>query len=280
MTNSQTTETRIAIADDSAVIRNLIEEILQFVEGYTLIASFDNGRDIVAWVREGGAADVFVIDMRLPGLSGTATISALRRFDKSARILAFSASNQEESVRSAMAAGANGYLLKESTLSELLDAISDGGGLGTAEHSTEQTRVADVPSADAPGADLTVLVVDDHDLVRDAAAAMLESKGFNVATCESAAGARAWLEAGNACDAALVDIRLGDASGATIVNVVREQLPAAAVILHSGAADEDGARVSRESGADGFLAKGDYTIDEMVATLMGAVERRHGELLD
>ncbi len=280
MTNSQTTETRIAIADDSAVIRNLIEEILQFVEGYTLTASFDNGRDIVAWVREGGVADVFVIDMRLPGLSGTATISALRRFDKRARILAFSASNQEESVRSAIAAGANGYLLKESTLSELLDAISDGGGLGTAEHSADQTRIPRVASTDAPGADLTVLVVDDHDLVRDAAAAMLESKGFNVATCESAAGAREWLEAGNACDAALVDIRLGDASGATIVNVVRERLPAAAVILHSGAADEDGARVSRESGADGFLAKGDYTIDEMVATLTNAVERRHGELLD
>ena len=46
------------------------------------------------------------------------------------------------------------------------------------------------------------------------------------------------------------------------------------MILHSGAADEDGARVARETGADGFLAKGDYTIDQMVDTLTGAVERR------
>lgn len=280
MTSSQDTQTRIAIADDSAVIRNLIEEVLKYVEGYTLTASFDNGPDIVAWVREGGSADVFVIDMRLPGLSGTATISALRRFDKSARILAFSASNQEESVRSAMAAGANGYLLKESTLAELLDAISDGGGLGTAGQAADPARAPAVANADVPGAGLTVLVVDDHELVRDAAAAMLESKGFSVATCDSAAGARSWLEAGHACDAALVDIRLGDASGATIVNVVREHLPVAAVILHSGAADEDGARVARESGADGFLAKGDYTIDEMVATLKDSVQTRKAELLD
>jgi DNA-binding NtrC family response regulator len=124
---------------------------------------------------------------------------------------------------------------------------------------------------------LTVLVVDDHDLVRDAAAAMLESKGFTVATCESAAEAREWIDSGRSCDAALVDLRLGDASGATIVENFRRRIPGSAVILHSGAADEDGARVARETGADGFLAKGDYTIDEMVQVLTDAVSRRRAE---
>jgi DNA-binding NarL/FixJ family response regulator len=266
--------TRIAIADDSAVIRSLIEEVLRYVDGYQLEASFDNGRDIVAWAREGGTADVFMIDMRLPGLSGTATISALRRFDDAARILAFSASNQEESVRSAIAAGADGYLLKESTLSELLDAIS-GGGPMVARDGSRGSRTNPAAGDGQPSrTGLKVLIVDDHDLVRDAAAAMLESKGFEVATCASAAAARGWLEAGNECDAALVDLRLGDASGATIVEAFRQSVPQCAVILHSGAADADGARVARETGADGFLAKGDYTIDEMVVALTGAVETR------
>lgn len=273
MTDPAQTPTRIAIADDSAVIRDLIEEILRYVEGYTLAASFDNGRDIVAWVREGGTADVFVIDMRLPGLSGTATIGALRRFDAEARILAFSASDQEESVRAATAAGANGYLLKESTLSQLLGAIS-GGGIGNSGDGAAPATKPEPADLANPGNGLKVLVVDDHDLVRDAAAAMLESKGFAVETTDSASGAREWLKAGNRCDAALVDLRLGDASGATIVEVFREQVPAAAVILHSGAADEDGARVARETGADGFLAKGDYTIDEMVQSLTSAVAAR------
>lgn len=266
--------TRIAVADDSAVIRNLLEEILSYVDGYQLVASFDNGRDIVAWVREGGEADVYVIDMRLPGLSGTATISALRRFTETARILAFSASAQEESVRSATGAGANGYLLKESTLTELLNAISGGDAMGASDNPAPAPTVGPAVVNDVPGSGLTVLVVDDHDLVRDAAAAMLESKGFAVATCNSAGGAREWLEVGNKCDAALVDLRLGDASGATIVEVFRERVPESAVILHSGAADEDGERVARETGADGFLAKGDYTIDEMVDTLTGAVQLR------
>lgn len=275
MSNSAPAQTtRIAVADDSAVIRNLLEEILSYVEGYQLVASFDNGRDIVAWVREGGEADVYVIDMRLPGLSGTATISALRRFTETARILAFSASAQEESVRSATGAGANGYLLKESTLTELLDAIAGGGEIDASEGTSSSPEAAPATTNDAPGSGLTVLVVDDHDLVRDAAAAMLESKGFTVHTCESAGGAREWLEGGNQCDAALVDLRLGDASGATIVEVFRERVPDSAVILHSGAADEDGDRVARETGADGFLAKGDYTIDEMVDALTAAVQLR------
>lgn len=273
MSSANPPSTRIAIADDSEVIRNLIEEVLGYVDGYSLTASFDNGPDIVAWVREGGAADVFVIDMRLPGLSGTATIGALRRFDAGARILAFSASDQEESVRAALAAGADGYLLKESTLGELLKAIS-GGGIESADGASGPAATTAAPQQDEPGSGLQVLIVDDHELLRDAAAAMLESQGFSVESVASAADAIRWLEAGGSCDAALVDLRLGDASGATIVEDFRRHVPEAAVILHSGAADEDGGRVAKETGADGFLAKGGYTIDEVVATLTVAVAER------
>ena len=266
----------IAIADDSEVVRNLIEEIARFEPGFELVASFDNGRDIAAWVREGGRADVFVIDMRLPGLSGTATISALRRRLTESRILAFSASAQEESVRAALAAGADGYLLKESTLAELLDAISSRDGHSGATQPTSEAPAAKPAADDARGYGFSVLVIDDHDLVREATAAMLESKRFDVHCCASAGEARSWLAAGHSCDAALVDVRLGGESGAEMVSEFRSMTPATAVLLHSGAADADGARLVRETGADGFLAKGDYTIDEMVGKLTAAIERRRG----
>jgi len=268
----------IAIADDSAVIRNLLEEILRYEPGYSLVASFENGRDIVAWARDGGRADVFVVDMRLPGLSGTATMNALRKHAPEARILAFSASAQEESVKSALAAGADGYLLKEATLKELMTALAVPGK--TAEARAPQRpgkqRAASSADGDRRGEGYTVLVVDDHDLVRDATSAMLESKAFTVAACDSGRSAREWLAQGHSCDAALVDLRLGDESGAELVAACRELSPNTAVVLHSGAADQDGARVSRETGADGFLAKGDYTIDQMVEYLVDAIERRRG----
>lgn len=265
---------RIAIADDSEVVRNLIEEIARFEPGFELVASFDNGRDIAAWVREGGRADVFVIDMRLPGLSGTATISALRRRMSDARILAFSASAQEESVNAALAAGADDYLLKESSLSELLAAISARDSRVQDSPRTVVTSSEPSPDGDGRGVGLKVLVIDDHDLVREATTALLESKQFEVHSCCSAEEARVWLSAGNFCDAALVDVRLGDESGADMVAEIHKATPVTAVLLHSGAADTDGARLVRDTGADGFLAKGDYTIDQMVDKLTTAIDRR------
>lgn len=281
-----TASTRIAIADDSRIIRDLIEEIVRYEPEYELVASFDNGRDIAAWVREGGSADVFVIDMRLPGLSGTATISALRRRQPEARILAFSASAQSESVKAAIAAGADDYLLKESSLGELLDAISARGDHAAARDVAEgrppvMTMVGETTvdgggerAAAGRGAGLKVLVLDDHDLVREATSALLEAHGFGVHACETIAETRDWLAGGGHCDAALIDLRLGDESGADMVAEFRTISPKTAVILHSGAADQDGARVARETGADGFLAKGDYTIEEMVDTLSRSIALR------
>ncbi|MBK5231056.1 MAG: response regulator [Thermoleophilia bacterium] len=267
---------KIAIADDSIVIHNLINEIIRYEPGYELVAGFDNGRDVVAWVREGGRADVFVIDMRLPGLSGTATIASLRRHLPDARILAFSASAQEASVKAALAAGANDYLPKESSLGELLDAISPSGQTEP-KAAVPVARTVDIgssPTGDERGTGFSALVIDDHDLIREAVTAMLETRRFTVHTCASAGEARAWLAAGNRCDAALVDLRLGDDSGDGMVAEFRSLTPDTAVILHSGTADRDGERIARETGADGFLAKGDYTIDQMVSVLTEAIERR------
>lgn len=268
----------IAVADDSAAIRDLLSEVVHFEPKFELVASFDNGRDVVAWAREGNGADVFVIDMRLPGLSGTATISALRRHVPDSRILAFSASAQEESVRSALAAGADGYLLKESSLNELTSAISGRSSDSSLVPAETLNPAAPTKNAAAPGDGLLVLVVDDHELVRDAIRAMLESQGFSVAVSASASDTVGWLSSGNRCDAALVDLRLGDASGASIVENFREHCPLSAVILHSGAPDQDGERIAKDTGADGFLAKGDYTIDQMVEHILGRIDDRRSSV--
>ena len=101
--------------------------------------------EIVAWTRDGGRADIYLIDMRLPGLSGTATIRAIRRFVPDVRIIAFSASAQESSVSSALEAGANQYVVKDSSLTELLTALQagsspdSGGNPGGASSSDDGT---------------------------------------------------------------------------------------------------------------------------------------------
>ncbi len=262
--------TSIAIADDSEVIRNLIAEIIRYEPELELAGSFENGREIVAWTREGGRADIYLIDMRLPGLSGTATIRALRGFLDDVRIIAFSASAQEASVESAIAAGADQYVVKDASLNELLDALrtpstTTGGG----EAPSGQAAVDGVGSASGTGGDAgyTVLVVDDHEIVRETTAALLESRGVGSVCFADGDAALAWIAGGGDPAAALVDLRIGGTRDTDLVRRLRELLPDTAVYVHSGVSHAEGTQVAATAGADGFIAKGELAVDDLVETI-------------
>lgn len=268
--------TTIAIADDSEVIRNLIEEVVRYEPELELVGSFENGREIVTWSREGGRADIYLIDMRLPVLSGTATIRALRRFIEDARIIAFSASAQEASVDAAIEAGADQYVVKDASLGELLDALR------TAPGSTEQAGDAKVAGngaetmtvPDRGEGRFTVLVIDDHEIVRETASALLESRGLGAVAFEDGESALAWIERGGLPEAALVDLRIGGERDTGLVARLREVLPDAAIFVHSGVTNVDGMQVARSAGADGFIAKGELSADTLEEVLVGAVAKR------
>lgn len=281
------TMTNIAVADDSEVIRNLIEEIIRYEPDLALVGSFESGPEIVAWTRDGGRADIYLIDMRLPGLSGTATIRAIRRFVPDARVIAFSASAQESSVNSALEAGANQYIVKDSSLTELLTALQTGDGdvdpgepgdapvAGAAQSVEEVAASAAVDRATrAARHGFTVMVVDDHDIVRDTTAALLESRGFNTACFATADAALGWIESGGNPEAALVDLRLGGSNDTSFIERLRAALPAAAIFLHSGASNAEGAEVVESMRLDGFIAKGELSASGLETALDALVARR------
>jgi DNA-binding NarL/FixJ family response regulator len=261
--------TSIAIADDSEVIRNLIAEIIRYEPQLELAGSFENGREIVAWTREGGRADIYLIDMRLPGLSGTATIRALRRFLDDVRIIAFSASAQEASVESAIAAGADQYVVKDASLSELLDALRAPSAT-TGDATPDGVAAADSAAATSqPGAGTyyTVLVVDDHEIVRETTAALLASRGIESVCFEDGDAALQWISDGGEPAAALIDLRIGGSRDTSLVRKLRELLPNTAVYVHSGVSQSEGAQVAASTGADGFIAKGELAVDDLIATI-------------
>ncbi|KQT03567.1 MULTISPECIES: response regulator [Bradyrhizobium] len=78
-----------------------------------------------------------------------------------------------------------------------------------------------------------VLIIDDQKDVRAMIAIVLRVNHFEVVEAESgAAGLKAFAE--SACDAAIVDIFLGDASGADVIAALREHAPALPVVAVSG----------------------------------------------
>jgi DNA-binding NarL/FixJ family response regulator len=136
---------RVLIVDDHAIMRS----------GYVMVLQHSPGFDVVGEAADGHAAvtafsrlrpDVVLLDLNLPGLDGWQVLTRLRAIDPTARVLVVSAFGGDEDVHRALAAGAAGYLLKESSVNDVVAAIravaNRGRRLstGAAEALAERTR--------------------------------------------------------------------------------------------------------------------------------------------
>jgi DNA-binding NarL/FixJ family response regulator len=112
---------RVLLVDDHDLfrtgLRNLLEE-----RGVQIAGEAGAGADAVRLVRE-LAPDVVVMDLNMPGMTG---IEAIRQIHGSApltRVLVLTISDQEDDVLDAILAGACGYLLKDSSVDDLIRGI-------------------------------------------------------------------------------------------------------------------------------------------------------------
>ena len=113
---------RVLIADDHTLVRAGIRALLEKLPGIQVVAEASNGREALGLIREHNP-NVVLMDIAMPGLSG---LEATRRVTKefpNVNVLILSMHAGEEYVLKAMNAGAAGYLLKGSDVSELSLAI-------------------------------------------------------------------------------------------------------------------------------------------------------------
>lgn len=115
---------RILIVDDHFMVRMGLSASLNVEQDMEVVAEAGTGEAALEAYRKQGPLLV-IMDLRLPGLSGTdATAAILREFPE-ARILMLSTHSGEEEVYRALHAGARGYVLKSVIREELLRAIRE-----------------------------------------------------------------------------------------------------------------------------------------------------------
>jgi two-component system NarL family response regulator len=120
---NETPETiRILIAEDHQVVRQGFIALLGMVEGFKVVAEAANGEQAVALYRE-HRPDVALMDLRMPGMGGVETITAIRKQFPEARIIVLTTFDGDEDIFRAIQAGAKGYMLKGMSVEELIDAI-------------------------------------------------------------------------------------------------------------------------------------------------------------
>lgn len=112
--------TRVVIAEDEAIIRLDLKELLE-EEGYAVVGETGRGDEAVELVRSLGP-DLAILDIKMPGLDG---LSAARQIagDRLAAVLILTAFSQRDLVEQARDAGAIGYLVKPFQKSDLIPAI-------------------------------------------------------------------------------------------------------------------------------------------------------------
>lgn len=113
---------RILIVDDQTILREGLRALLESDAALQVVGAVDDGAEAVRLV---GAVnpDLVLIDISMRNTDGLGTIREIKRRAADTKALVLTAHNSEEYIRAALHAGADGYLLKESSRQELLMAI-------------------------------------------------------------------------------------------------------------------------------------------------------------
>jgi DNA-binding NarL/FixJ family response regulator len=115
---------KVLIADDQALIRSGLRAIIESEPGMEVVGEAGDGAEAVEAVRR-LRPDVALMDMRMPRLDGVAATRALLRgaVPISTRILILTTFHLDDYVTEALRAGASGFLLKEATGDQLVEAV-------------------------------------------------------------------------------------------------------------------------------------------------------------
>jgi DNA-binding NarL/FixJ family response regulator len=114
---------RVLLADDDALVRAGLALILGGSEAIEVVGEASNGLEAVATVRSGGV-DVVLMDIRMPVMDGIAATAAVLALPSPPKVIVLTTFDADEYVVRALAAGANGFLLKDTRPADIVDAIS------------------------------------------------------------------------------------------------------------------------------------------------------------
>ena len=116
-------KTTILLADDHTIVRQGIRSLLDAQEGIEVVGEAEDGRQAVEKAKE-LVPDIVVIDITMPNLNGIEATRQIKKINDKIRILVLTVHDNEEYVHQILQAGASGYLLKESAVSDLVSAIN------------------------------------------------------------------------------------------------------------------------------------------------------------
>jgi DNA-binding NarL/FixJ family response regulator len=124
------TPIKVTIIEDDTAYRNSLATILKGTPGFQCGGTYTSAEEALSSM-SGKPADVTLVDIRLPGLSGIEYVRAFKQAHPAAAVIMLTFVEDGDQIFQSLMAGANGYILKSTPPSSILDAIREtveGGG--------------------------------------------------------------------------------------------------------------------------------------------------------
>jgi two-component system response regulator DesR len=113
---------RLLLADDQALVRGAVAALLSLEPDLEVVAEVGRGDEVVDAARR-VRPDVALLDVEMPGLDGIAATAALRAALPTCRVLVVTTFGRPGYLRRAMAAGASGFVVKDTPARQLAEAV-------------------------------------------------------------------------------------------------------------------------------------------------------------
>jgi two-component system NarL family response regulator len=113
---------RVLVADDHPVVREGLTATISYQPDMTVVGKAADGREAVEVFRQ-QRPDVTLMDLRMPEMNGVEAIQAIRTEFPKARIIVLTTYSGDDDIYKGLHAGAVGYVLKETPMEEILEAV-------------------------------------------------------------------------------------------------------------------------------------------------------------
>jgi DNA-binding NarL/FixJ family response regulator len=142
---------RVVVADDHTILREGLKQLLLAAGDIDIAGEAGDGHEVLRLARETDF-DVLLLDMSMPGKSGTELIKQVKAERPRLRVLVLSMHEEHQYAVRAIKAGASGYLTKESASAQLVMAIRKvaAGGAFISAEVAEQLALGAMPHAEGP----------------------------------------------------------------------------------------------------------------------------------
>ena len=113
---------RILIVDDHPIVRDGLAMLLETTNDFQLAGSADGAEKALAFLKR-CSVDIVLLDIRMPKTSGLSVLPSILAQIPAPKVIILSSFNYDEDVYQAVKAGAHGYIVKDSSRIEILEAI-------------------------------------------------------------------------------------------------------------------------------------------------------------